>query len=360
MPTYDDQAANSPLRNLTKFPRLTRDDRITLVERTAESAVCDWDFIMMMLLSTALASLGLLQGSTAVVIGAMLVAPLMGPLVAGGLALTQGNPKLMRTGFGTTVIGIGIGLGVSILVGLINPGFEPSMEIEARGEPDLLDLGIAFASGMAGAYALGRPKVAATLAGVAIAAALVPPLAVVGIALVNGRPIVSGFAAILLMTNVIAIMLGAGLVFRLLGVRTTTGDSIDRTWERRAVVLLVMAALLLTAPLFMNMLEKQRKGIDRPLVYAVSPAVREAVHAYVDEHEHVELLSMGRTSVEPQTGVLINLAIARPLHTEFRAELTDIVQDIRGETVPVKINVLLREDALDLLSGPAAAPDPDA
>ena len=347
MPTHDDRAEASPLRQRTNFPRLSREERIELVTRTAEGAVADWDFVMMMLISTTLASLGLLQGSTAVVIGAMLVAPLMGPLVAGGLALTQGNPKLMRNGFGTTAVGIGIGLGVALAVGLLNPGFEPSLEIEARGEPDLLDLGIAFASGMAGAYALGRPKVASTLAGVAIAAALVPPLAVVGIALVNGRPVVSGFAAILLLTNVIAIMLGAGLVFRLLGVRTSSVASGARVWERRAVVLLLMATLLLVAPLFLNMLEKRRKGIARPLIYAVSPKVRDAVREFLESRPDVDLLSMGRVSVEPETGVVLLLATARPLGDAFRTALTDVVQEVRGEKVPVQIFVVLREDAID-------------
>jgi uncharacterized hydrophobic protein (TIGR00271 family) len=148
-----------------KFPLLERQDRVALAERINNSSSANVDFVMMMTLAAALASLGLMQGSTAVVIGAMLVAPLMGPLLGAGLAVTQSNLKLFRDSFIAIGIGVGIGFGVSLLVGLLNPGYEPSLEIEARGNPDLFDLAIAFASGMVAAYAQGRPNVASTLAG---------------------------------------------------------------------------------------------------------------------------------------------------------------------------------------------------
>ncbi|MCK5382445.1 MAG: DUF389 domain-containing protein [Gammaproteobacteria bacterium] len=158
------------------FPTLERDERKQLVERIAVGADGGVDFFVMMLLAATLASLGLLEGSTAVVIGAMLVAPLMGPLLAAGFALAQGNLQLFRNALAVCGLGIVIGLAASLFIGALNPGFEPSMEIEARGDPDVLDLLIALASGMVAAYAMGRPNVAGTLAGVAIAAALLPPV----------------------------------------------------------------------------------------------------------------------------------------------------------------------------------------
>lgn len=97
-----------------------------------------------------------------------------------------------------TILGLLLGLGISLLVGSLNPGFEPSMEMEARGAPNLLDFGVAILSGFVAAYALGRPGVANTLAGVAIAAALVPPLCVVGIGLTNGESDLALNSAILL------------------------------------------------------------------------------------------------------------------------------------------------------------------
>ena len=108
------------------FPTLERGERKQLVERIAVGAEGGVDFIMMMLLASALASLGLLEGSTAVVIGAMLVAPLMSPLVAAGFALTQGNLRLFRDAISVCGLGIIIGLGASLFFGALNPGFSPA------------------------------------------------------------------------------------------------------------------------------------------------------------------------------------------------------------------------------------------
>jgi len=323
-----------------KFPLLERQDRVALAERINNSSSANFDFLMMMTLAAALASMGLMQGSTAVVIGAMLVAPLMGPLLGAGLAVTQGNLKLFRDSFSAIAVGVGIGFGVSLLVGLLNPGYEPSLEIEARGNPDLFDLAIAFASGMVAAYAQGRPNVASTLAGVAIAAALVPPLAVVGLALTNELPVIAGNAAILLSTNLVAIMLGAALVFRMLGVRVTQSAEQAPTWARRAIIVLVMGAMLLTPPLFLNMLAQKQKGQDRPLIYPVSPDVRDAVYNYLEGHPGLEIITMARSSVEPDRGIAVLLESDTDIGSSVVREVQILVQQARGETVPVQVHVL--------------------
>ena len=92
------------------FPTLERDERLDLVHQLEQNAQVNIDFIMMMVFSTSLASLGLLADSTAVVIGAMLVAPLMGPLIAAGHSLVQANFSLFKKSLGVTGIGLGIGL----------------------------------------------------------------------------------------------------------------------------------------------------------------------------------------------------------------------------------------------------------
>ena len=323
-----------------KFPLLEREDRVALAERIGQSTPASADFVMMMALSSVLASLGLLQGATAVVIGAMLVAPLMGPLLGAGLAVVQGNLKLFRDASSAIGIGVGIGLLVSLVVGVLNPGYEPSLEIEARGNPDLLDLGIALASGMVAAYAQGRPNVASTLAGVAIAAALVPPLAVVGLALTAGHPAIAGNAGILLMTNLVAITLGAGLVFRMLGVRAPKAEAQAPPWARRAVILLMMGALLLAAPLFVNMLKEKQKGQDRPLNYPVSPAVRNAMRAYLEDHPEMEIITIARSSVEPERGIGVLLKSNTDISSTFVEEVQALVRRARGEMIPVEVHVL--------------------
>ena len=323
------------------FPVLGRDERLDLVQQLEQSTQGNIDFIMMMVLSTSLASLGLLADSAAVVIGAMLVAPLMGPLVAAGHSLVQANFSLFRRSLGVAGIGLGIGFAASLIFGALNPGFEPTLEVEARGTPDLLDLGIAFFSGMTAAYASGRSNVMTTLAGVAIAAALVPPLAVVGIALTHGHPLIAGNAAILLITNLVAIILGAALVFRMFKVHASRHGAGMPSWVRRATMLLFLSVALLSAPLLIHMIEGRRTGLNRPLEYQVSSQVRQAVNQYISNWPGVELITQGRNSVEPKAGVTIVLMCEEYLPPEFEEGLIRVVHKARGDEPVVRIFPIL-------------------
>lgn len=324
------------------FPTLDRSERKELVGRITIGANGGVDFIVMMLLAATLASLGLLQGSTAVVIGAMLVAPLMGPLVAAGLSLAQGNFRLFRSAMFVSGAGAMIGLTASLFFGALNPGFEPSMEIEARGDPDVLDLVIALASGMVAAYAMGRPNLSGTLAGVAIAAALLPPLAVVGIGLTNSQPIVAGYAAILFATNMVAIILGAALVFRLLGMHVAGGETGAPRWVRRATMIFALMAVILAAPLLENVLEKNRVGQARPATYPVSAVVRNAVREYVSNNQELQEILMARQSIEPEAGIMLLLTASGPLQPGVKDELIQIVRAARkDEDLIVRVFTLL-------------------
>jgi uncharacterized hydrophobic protein (TIGR00271 family) len=319
------------------FPTLERTERLDLVRQLEQSAQANIDFVIMMVLSTSLASLGLLADSNAVVIGAMLVAPLMGPLVAAGLSLVQANLSLFRRSLGVTVIGLGIGFVASLIFGALNPGFEPTLEIEARGKADLLDLGIAFFSGMTAAYASGRSNVMTTLAGVAIAAALVPPLAVVGIALTHGSPLISGNAAILLITNLVAIILGAALVFRMFKVHISRHGAGIPPWVRKVTMLLFLSLTILIAPLLIQMIEGRRIGQNRPMQYRVSPQVMQAIKQYTSYRPEVEIITQGRSSVEPEAGITIILLSEKNISPDFEEGLIRAVQKARGDEAIVRI-----------------------
>jgi uncharacterized hydrophobic protein (TIGR00271 family) len=272
----------------------------------------------------------------------MLVAPFMGPLVAAGLALTQGNLSMFRTALSVCGQGILLGLGASLFFGAINPGFEASMEIEARGNPDVLDLFIALASGMVAAYAMGRPNVSGTLAGVAIAAALLPPLAVVGIGLTNDELIIAGYAAILFATNLVAIILGAAIIFRLLGMHVAVSEKDESRWVRRTTMSFTLLAVILAAPLLMNVLEKGRAGQARPAIYPVSADVRNAVWAYIRNQQNLDLITMARDSVEPDTGITLMVTTDGPLKSTVNDDLVEIVRTARGnKDAIVRVFILL-------------------
>ena len=325
-----------------QLPPLDRDDRKALLERVEAGAHGGIDYHVMMVLSSGLASLGLLEDSTAVVIGAMLVAPLMGPLIGAGLALAQGNLALYRKSFGVALLGLVSGFAVSLVTGLLNPGFEPSLEVEARGSPDILDLGVAVLSGFVAAYALGRPGLANTLAGVAIAAALVPPLCVIGIGLTNDQPVVAANSAILLLTNLVAIILSAAGAFSLLGIRGKKTADGDSSWARKSVLVLIMLSVILLLPLLSNVVETKRRGQNKPLTYPVAAHVQEEVEAYLESVPGVQLITIARVSVEPTSAVNIMLSATGKLPFGIKDELTRLVRDVRGGDPTVRI-VALRE-----------------
>jgi uncharacterized hydrophobic protein (TIGR00271 family) len=311
-----------------RLPRLTHEDRQELAARIEQEAGGGPDFFVMMILAATLASLGLLQGSTAVVIGAMLVAPLVGPLLGAALALVQGNVRLMRQSMLVVLAGIGVGFAISLAFGLINPGYEPTLEVESRGRPDLFDLGIALVSGMVAAYAQSRRGLSNTLAGVAIAAALLPPLAVIGIAAMSGETRIATYATVLLLTNLLAIILGAALVFQIMGVQARRGEGGMPAWTRRSIAGMLLLVAMLAAPLVMQGMEKSRVGQNRPYSYPASVPVRNAVQAFAAEKHGMEVMFIARNSVEPGAFITIALTAAEPVPVGFRRELRNIV---RGE-----------------------------
>jgi len=246
-------SAGSPIRNRFRglveggierlVPQIDRDNRISLVDRVQSSSNWDFDFFALMVLSTIIAAIGLIQNSAAVVIGAMLVAPLMTPLLGLGLALVQGNPVLAKISFRAVVMGLGVSLLVGFLTGLLTPGFdEPTREMLGRGGPGLLDLSVAFASGLAAAYASSRPGLLAALPGVAIAAALVPPIATSGLALSLGNYHLAIGALLLFVINMVTIVLASMVSLWVVGLRNI-GKASRWTLTAVGVVMLSVVAL---------------------------------------------------------------------------------------------------------------------
>jgi uncharacterized hydrophobic protein (TIGR00271 family) len=175
---------------------------------------------ILMGLASVIGALGLIADSAAVVIGAMLVAPLMTPLMAFAGSLTMGWSKRQLEAGMLVLLASAESVAVAWAVSAIVPAFRPvfvSHELLTRTEPRLLDLAIAIAAGAAGAYVTVRRQSAGALPGVAIAVALVPPLAAVGVLLEVGRPHLATGALLLFATNLVAIVLAAALVFLLTG-----------------------------------------------------------------------------------------------------------------------------------------------
>ena len=322
------------------FPKLKRGDRVSLIELFEKSAEWNIDFIVMMALATALAALGLLQNSTPVVIGAMLVAPLMSPLIGSGFALVQGNLDLFLGSMKAMSYGVICGFLISFLLGFCTMEYELTLEVMARGNVNILDLLVALLSGMAAAYSMGRPELFATIAGVAIAAALVPPLAVVGIACASGVYWLAGASAVLLITNLVAIIIGAAIVFRCLGVHGAVVDSKRPVWASRISILLLLVAGLLIYPLAGRAQKQALLGQTRPHTYPASLKVRKAVQDRVDQEKDIQVLAVARVGVEPEHGINIVLVSKRDIPKNLSKDLDTTVDKTLEEDIKVRVAIL--------------------
>jgi len=209
-------------------------------------------FGVLLFLSTVIAAYGVLGDSTATVIGAMIIAPLMTPIVATAAALVMGD--LNRAGNSCLVVIIGVAgvIFVAFICGAIHPGvisFTNNSQITARVSPSLVDLAIALASGVAGAFAVSRDDVADSLPGVAISISLVPPLSVTGIALSQGHTGEASGSLLLFITNFLSILLAGGATFIALGLSAASIDEVKTNIRRKAFVFIIIGTLLVRSQL---------------------------------------------------------------------------------------------------------------
>ena len=217
VPASEDEMDYFIKRRLPLFPIASEQafaDLFTLLRKNARLSSV---FATLMLLSSVLATLGLMQGSAPVIIGAMILAPLMAPIVSLSMGLLRFDSTLIEGSGKTLTAGVVMAIGLAALFAWWLPFEHYSQEITARINPNLLDLGVAIVSGIAAAYAYSREDIAKSLAGVAIAVALVPPLNVAGIGLGRMDWLVFQGAFLLFLTNLVGIVAAAGVTFYTLG-----------------------------------------------------------------------------------------------------------------------------------------------
>jgi uncharacterized hydrophobic protein (TIGR00271 family) len=202
-------------------------------------------YLVLMLLSTMLAATGLYLNSASVIIGAMLLAPLMAPIVSLAMGILRGYDKMIKKSLGKIAVGVTIALLASIIITLLFPDKPITGEMQARLNPTLLDLAVAIISGIAAAYSKSFREIIQSLAGVAIAVALVPPLAVAGTGI--GRWDFQFFfqAFLLFSTNLVGIVIAATLTFRMLGYSPAIRS-------KRNLGMVLCLLLLIAVPLYLS------------------------------------------------------------------------------------------------------------
>lgn len=319
------------------LPRLDRAQRRKLHDLLDGGGRLSPDFVTMLMLSTGIATLGLIQSSTSVVVGAMLVAPLMTPILALGMSLVQANPQLaLRAGW-ATALGIIAAMVTAMAIALLSPWSDLSAEVAARGSPNPFDLAIALLSGIAGSYALARPGAVSTLVGVAIAVALVPPLATVGIATVKGHGQIAGGAAILFLTNLSAIIAGSVIVFRVFGLDAAREDRSVPRWVRITIAAVIIALVPIAMVLQQNLRRQVQEGVQRAYARPLPAEVRDALRQRVARESGVEIVFMAQSVIERGFGVQVVLTCPDTVPPTLNEELGQIIRREMGDDVDPRV-----------------------
>jgi uncharacterized hydrophobic protein (TIGR00271 family) len=203
------------------------------------------EYYILTVLSCIIATTGLLQGSTATIIGAMIVAPLMTPILAFSLGVIWGDLGLIRTSSFSLFKGIVISLAISSVIAFLIPMEGYSSEITSRTSPTIFDIIVAFASGLVGAYGNANKRISNTLVGIAIAVALMPPLCTVGIGIGTINKAVASGAALLFIINLVSISLAGAIVFWAMSIHPTSSSYEDV--RKRALYQIIISIIILTS-----------------------------------------------------------------------------------------------------------------
>ena len=322
-----------------------------LSEQFELDARCDPPFLVLTLAAGAIATLGLLANSSAVVIGAMLIAPWMLPLRAAAFAILQGRLLLVGRALLTLVIGISFTVVLSLLLGASVGLPILGSEVAARTQPNLLDLGVALVAGAIAAYASVSSKAISSLAGTAIAVALVPPVCAFGLLLANAQWSEALGAALLFAANLLGILSGGLLTLAV----SQPELRVNLVRSRLGLVSLLLTALLLI-PLsgsFLSLMAQARRA-------ATLEQIQQAITASLKNRT----LTLGKDSelIDVRIDWSQNppLILAAVRVTNPRLPTARQVADVQGyinEQQPIRYRLIVQRVSVDVI-GPETEPNP--
>jgi uncharacterized membrane protein len=237
--------------------------------------------------------------------------------------------RLLRLAVEATLKGIALSIGIAVLLTALSPLRGVTSEIAARSQPNLFDLAVALASGAAGAYAVARKDVAASLPGVAIAAALVPPLCTIGTGMALGDLAVTRGGTLLFSTNLIAIVLAGTITLLLLGFRPA-GRGIQRERLRIGIVISLVLLVLISIPLaavFVNTVQESstRQSIQRVL------------SSQLDEHPDLALVEFDFDEVGDQLYVVATFYAREEVEAEIAQQISEELERTLRHPVQLRI-----------------------
>jgi uncharacterized hydrophobic protein (TIGR00271 family) len=286
-------------------------------------------FVVLLFLSTAIATYGVIGDSVATVIGAMLIAPLMRPIMATTAGLVMGDLKRAGRSLGMVFVSVVGVIGVAWLLSELSIvtvpvlSFQSNSQIAGRVSPRMIDLYAALWSGAAAAFAMSRKDVADSLPGAAIAIALVPPLCVVGIGLAEGEWSAAGGALVLFLTNFLSILLAGGAVLALLGLNRAATKGLEGHTRRNAYLLVALAIILVIVPLARTTLGIfQQRRMEKETVQLAYQWVADRDYSIrriqvIEDQVVLEIYGTGERPVLSELGERLNALLERPIKLQL-------------------------------------------
>ncbi len=297
-------------------------------------AVFDANYVVLTVGSCAIATFGLLANSAAVIIGAMIIAPLMLPIRCLAFGILEGEAKLVRRGLVSVGLATLIAVTLSSMLGGLSGLVDYGSEVLARSKPNLLDLGVAVAAGGISGFAKVRPKISNALAGTAIAVALMPPICVVGLGLSQMRWPLSLGASILYLTNLLGITLACMLAFLITGytplMRARKGLGLALVFTS---ILLVPLGISFVQLVRQNQLEAslRRALVDRTITFQRVQLIDSQTN-WLTTPPEVRLIVVSSENLTPKQVRLLEEFVAKELGRSFTLifEISQL-QEVRRE-----------------------------
>lgn len=314
----------------SKIRKKERED-MDIYNVLSQGAIPSAEYYVLTILSCILSTIGLILGATAVIIGAMIVAPLMTPILAFSLGVIWGDISLIRTSVQSILKGVFWGIVISAAIAYLVPLPTLSQEIISRTHPTLFDILVALASGIVGAYGYANKRISNTLIGIAIAVALMPPLCTIGIGIgIKSYPVASG-AALLFFINLISISLAGAVVFWIMKIHPALADQ-DLVAKRAIWQILISLAILtgISAPV----------GIFMYNEYLVTNAEREIRERVRQEFKDHSIFRISRLKREEENSIDIILTGITPPNPGKAAKLKKELLNIHSEIKEIRISFI--------------------
>ncbi len=315
----DDEQIDYLSSGLPLFEHASREQYASLFASLREDARLSSIFITLLILATMIATLGLFINSGSVIIGAMLLAPLMQPIVSLSMGALRQDMSLQKSAAKTIIVGVVVAILSSMFIALFVPIERLTSEMAGRLSPTILDLFVAIVSGIAAAYVKNNEKILSSLAGVAIAVALVPPLAVAGIGLGWGEFHMFLSAFLLFATNLVGIVLAAAATFMILGYSPIKV-------AQKALLIWFIIVVLVSIPLYSSFSRMQ----ENARIQNILTETYFTIHGKQLELSHVEILYH---KAKPQ--VRCEVISNKVLNDKDKAYLKDVISKSIGKDVEI-------------------------